>query len=162
MSHEPCCVCQKTKTTLQCGLCQGALCKNCAQFLEADQFAFLPTLPEKLKHSTYCGPCFSEHVEPEIHRYNEDLQKAKNLTVFFVGDSKLTRNFKRNEKPLKVTHCTDREETLVRLAFLAVQSQFNALIDVDIKSEKVREGSYQTTRYSGTAMPVNLTSQRLM
>lgn len=89
------------------------------------------------------------------------MERAKNLTVFFTADSKRTRNFSRKEKPIKVKDCTDREETLLRLAFLAVHANFNALIDVDIVSQKIRHGTYQTTQYSGTAIPVNLNLDKI-
>lgn len=160
MEKSSCCVCQKPKATLQCGLCESPVCKYCAQFLDEDQFSFIPDLAKELRHSTYCGPCYDARVAPELQAYEETMQKARNITVFFNVDSKQTRNFKRTEKPFKVRDCADREEALLRLAFLAVQGQFNALIDVDIVSEKIREGSYQTTKYHGTGMPAQVTSTR--
>lgn len=160
MNNSSCCVCQKPKATLKCGICESAVCKYCAQFIEEDQFSFLPSIPKELKNTTYCGPCFDQKVAPEVAAYEQMVRDAKKLTVFFTADSKQTRNFKRIEKPLKVKDCTDREETLLRLAFLAVHAKFNAIIDVDIVSEKVRNGTYQTTKYSGTAMPINVTSER--
>lgn len=161
MESQTCCVCQKPKASLKCGLCESAVCKYCAQFVEAGQFSFLPALPAYLKHTTFCGPCFDAKITPEIESYNEAMEKARNLPVFLTTASKQTRNFKRTEKPLKVVDCADREETLLRLAFLAVKANFNAIIDVDIISEKVRNGSYQTTKYSGTAMPTQLNSAKL-
>lgn len=156
MENTSCCVCQKPKANLKCGLCEQTVCKYCAQFVEDGQFSFLPSLPPHLKQTTFCGPCYDAKITPEIESYNETMEKAQNLTVFFTTASKQTRNFKRTEKPLKVIDCSDREETLLRLAFLAVKANFNAIIDVDIVSEKVRNGSYQTTKYSGTAMPTQL------
>lgn len=160
MENASCCVCQKPKATLQCGICVSAVCKYCAQFVEEDQFSFLPKTPPDLSHTTYCGPCFDAKVAPEIEAYEQAMKRAKAITVFFTGDSKQTRNFKRIEKPIKVKNCDDREETLLRLAFLAVHAKFNAIIDVEIISEKVRSGAYQTTKYSGKAMPTNVTSER--
>lgn len=161
MEIASCCVCQKSKAGLKCGLCENAVCKYCAQFVEESQFSFLPSIPAHLKHTTFCGPCFDAKIAPEIESYNEAMDRARSLTVFFTTDSKQTRNFKRIEKPFKVADCPDREETLLRLAFLAVQGNFNALIDVDIVSEKIRSGSYQTTKYSGTAMPTQIDLSKL-
>lgn len=161
MEKVACCVCQKPKATLKCGLCESPVCKYCAQFLEEGQFSFLPQVPAHLKNDTFCGPCFDAKIAPEVEAYNDTMRKAKNLTVFFTTDSKQTRNFKRLEKPIKVNNCADREETLLRLAFQAALANFNAIIDVDIVSEKIRNGTYQTTKYSGTAMPIQLTANRL-
>lgn len=161
MEKLSCCVCQKPKATLVCGVCEESVCKNCAQFLESGQFSFLPHTQTFLKQNTFCGPCFDQKVAPEIAAYEETMKKAKNLPIFFNTDSKLTRNFKRKEKAFTITDCDDREETLLRLAFLAVLGDFNALIDVDIKSEKIRSGSYQTTKYSGTAVPINIDPDKL-
>lgn len=160
MENSSCYVCQKPKATLKCGICEDAVCKCCAQFIEEDQFSFLPVIPKELQNSTFCGPCFDSKVAPEIENYEQSLIRAKALTVFFKADSKETRKFKRIEKPLKVRDCEDREETLMRLAFLAVHANFNAIIDVDIISEKVRSGAYQTMKYSGTAMPVSVIPQK--
>lgn len=161
MQSTQCCVCQNHKAPLKCGICAGSLCKSCAQFIPEDQFSFLPTIPPKLKHTTFCGPCFDSEVAPEIASYEETMEKARNLTIFYNTDSKLTRNFKRTEKPVKVSKCTDREETLLRLAFLAVMGNFNALLDVEVIPEKIRSGTYQTTIYSGSAIPTNITSPRI-
>ncbi|WII73318.1 hypothetical protein QJS83_05470 [Bdellovibrio sp. 22V] len=118
-------------------------------------------IPEDLSHSTYCGPCFDAKVAPELESYNQALEDAKNIIVFFKTQSKETRNFKRNETPFKVKGCADREETLLRLAFFAVKGRFNALIDVDITSEKVLKGRYQTQIWHGTAIPAQVTSERM-
>lgn len=161
MEKLSCCVCQKPKATLVCGECNESVCKNCAQFLEEGQGSFLPNPPAFLKQSTFCGPCFDLKVAPEIEAYEQTMEKAKNLPIFFNTDSKLTRNFKRKEKAFKVTDCNDRDETILRLAFLAVLGEFDALVDVDIKAEKIRNGSYQTTKYSGTAVPINMDPEKL-
>lgn len=161
MEKKTCCTCQKPNPTLACGICKDSVCKNCAQFLEEGQFSFFSRPPEELKHNTFCGPCFDAKVAPQITKYDEIMNRAKGLTVFYTADSKRTRNFSRKEKPFKVKDCADREETLLRLAFLAVEANFNALIDVDIVSQKIRNGTYQTTQYSGTAIPVNLNLDKI-
>jgi hypothetical protein len=129
--------------------------------LEANRLSFLVSIPSELNHGAYCGPCFSEIVAPQVKDYDECLEKAKLITVFAIADSKLTRNFKRKEKPFKVNDCADRDEALMRLAFLTVKAGFNALIDVNIESKKIRSGTYQTTLYFGTGIPAQLTSNRL-
>lgn len=88
------------------------------------------------------------------------MVRAENIIVFFKNQGKETRLIKRTEKPLRVTECDDREETLLRLAFLAAQNGFNGLIDVDIKAEKIFDHAYQTKNWTGIAMPVNLDPHR--
>ncbi|KYG70611.1 hypothetical protein AZI85_01350 [Bdellovibrio bacteriovorus] len=162
MENNVCCSCQKPKATLECGHCKSAVCKNCAQFLEKDTFSFLQVLSEELSHSTYCGACYDNHVAPQLADYSETMEEAKNVAVFFKTQTKETRLLKRKEKPFKVKDCPDREETLLRLAFLAAKAKFNGLIDVDIQSEKVLQGRYQSTKWSGTGIPVQLESKRLL
>lgn len=161
MKSTSCGICQKPKASLMCGICQTSICKNCAHFLDANHFSFLVSIPSELTKGTYCGPCFSEKVESHLEDYSACMDKAKSITVFDIADSKLTRNFKRKEKPFNVQDCADREEALMRLAFLTVKAGFNALIDVSITAKKVRSGTYQTTIYSGSGIPVHLNSTRL-
>ena len=157
-----CCICQKAKTTLVCGVCQQDVCKSCTVFLEADQFSFLQTKPDFLNHSAFCSACYTEKISPEMTRYEETMEAAKNIIVFEISQGKETRLIKRKEAKLIVPECADRSETMLRLAFLAVQKGFNAIIDVDLKSKKVRDGTYQHTMWSGTAIPANVTDRKLI
>jgi hypothetical protein len=88
--------------------------------------------------------------------YDETLQKARNILVYEKSQSKETRLMKRKTPPIAVQNCDDYDETVLRLAFLAAKAGFNAIIDVHVTSEKVRENSYQTTIFKGTAVPINL------
>lgn len=160
MEKTSCYTCQKPRPSHQCGLCQEAICKNCAQFLDEDSFSYMTQVPVALSHQTYCNPCFSAQVSPELEAYNEKIDQAKNIIVFDIGQGKETRLMKRSEKPFKVENCVDREDALLRLAFFAVQSGFNALIDVSITSQKIRQGSYQTSQWHGSAIPTQLDKGR--
>lgn len=156
MTESCCAICQKPKAPLTCGLCEVRLCKACAQVLSDDDFAFLKARPPELTHGVYCGPCFDGQVAEPLRQYHEILQKAQEVNVYTKDQTKETRLLKRTEKPLRVENCADERETLMRLAFLAAQAGFNSLIDVDITSKKVRQHAYQTTIYSGTAVPIQL------
>jgi hypothetical protein len=158
--EKNCCVCQKPKATLECEICKSNVCKNCAQFIDENYFSLATNSHNQLKVGTFCGPCYSENIAQQIDDYNETIEKAKNITIFDITDSKLTRNFKRKEKPFSVQDCADRDEATLKLAFMAAKAGFNALIDVDIKSKKVRTGTYQTTIFSGSGIPVQLTTTR--
>lgn len=161
MKSAICSSCRLPKANLTCECCQALQCKSCAQKLKKDSFSFLTTIPEELRHQIYCGSCFDQKVAPALADYEATLQRARNVNVFFKTQSEETRLMRRSEKPIKVSGCEDKEETLLRLAFLAAQAQFNTLIDVVISSEKVRMQAYQTTRWNGSAVPLNVDESRL-
>ena len=161
MEKSTCCICQKPKATLECGICKEALCKYCAQFLEDDAFSFLAQIPPELAHGTYCNPCFDAKVAPELASYQETMERAKNIHVFEKDQGKETRFFKRLEETLKVENCADRNETVLRLAFFTVKAGFNTLIDVDVDYAKVRNGSYKTHVWNGSGIPTHVDEARL-
>lgn len=82
--------------------------------------------------------------------------------VFMKAQFKETRLIKRLEDPISVVACADYDETLLRLAFRAAQLNYNGIIDVDITSKKVRTGNYQTSVFSGTAIPANVREDKLI
>ncbi len=160
MENKSCCACFKPKATLLCGICQENVCKNCAQFLDEESFAFLPNRPAPLKHTTYCPQCFDKDVAGELGRYNDDLEKAKDIAVYDISQGKETRSFKRSDDKFEVKDCPDREETLMRLAFMAVRAGYNSIVDVDITSKKVRQEAYQTQIYAGKATGAKFVSRK--
>ena len=162
MEKKICYLCQKPKATLDCGICSEAICKSCTRFLDEDSFSFLKKVPQKLSHTTYCEPCFHSDVEPQFENYNRTLETAKNIAVFMKNQGKETRLIKRLEEPVQVVNCADHDETLLRLAFFAAEKGYNAIIDVELKSEKVRNGSYQTSSWTGTAVPTQVDDAKLM
>jgi len=155
-----CSVCLKPKSVLKCGLCENELCKTCAQFLNDDGFSFLKVIPEELTCSTYCPQCYDRVVAPQFKTYNETMEKAKLVTVFLKNQSKESRIYKSTEPPIYVEDCPDAEETLLRLAFIAVQNHFNGLVNVDITSKKVRIDGYQTQIWSGVATPTQIHNEK--
>jgi hypothetical protein len=161
MKHPLCPFCQKPKATLACGLCASAVCKYCAQFIEENRMIYKASVPPELSHTTYCGPCFDFKVAPELEAYDAMTARAKNITVFFKAESKDTRLVERKEKPLKVKDCPDREETLMRLAFMAAEAKFNSIIDVELSSVKVRNHAYQTSVWEGRCIPVQLSQAKI-
>ncbi|WP_413558951.1 hypothetical protein [Bdellovibrio sp. HCB209] len=156
-----CCVCQKPKANLQCGVCKEPVCKKCAQFLDEGTFSFMKVVPENVRHTVYCGPCYDQVAAPALASYEADMKKAKAISIFMKEDSKITQRFSRKENAIEIPECDDREELIMRLAFLAVQGGFNALVDVEIKHEKVKPGGkYQYTKWSGKGIPTLVTSSR--
>lgn len=157
MQNKSCSSCLSPKAPLSCGLCHESVCKSCAQFLDESSFAFIKKKPEALTHTTYCPACFDQNVAAELKKYNDDIEKARHIIVFDKAQSKETRNFKRFNETYSVKDCPDREETLLRLAFQAVRGGFNAIIEVEISSKKVRESSRQRQIYSGLAQAALVT-----
>ena len=121
MTDQLCSSCHRPKATLTCGPCQRSLCKNCAQFLAEDTFSYLSLLPEELKHSYYCSPCYETHVEPALQSYNETMEQARNLNFFFATQKRPVRPIRRAVRKVTVAECHDRDETILRLAFKAVE-----------------------------------------
>ncbi|MGZ3691550.1 MAG: hypothetical protein ACXVAX_08600 [Pseudobdellovibrio sp.] len=158
----PCCTCQKTKTTQICGICKEDLCKSCTCFVDADSFSFLKNIPAELQHTAYCGSCYNTHVAEKLNAYNETKEKAAELSIFMKNQGKETRLIPRKEKPFSIKDCADYNEAILRLAFFAVEAGFNSLLDVDLISKKVNIGGYQSTVWSGTAVPANVSDRKLL
>lgn len=162
MENKVCDGCGRSKSLLLCGACQGAVCKACAEFLDEEAFSFLPERPAELTHTTFCPTCFDVKVAPRIRSYELDMGRAREILVFDRSQGKETRLIKRTKDRVKVEDCPDRGEALLRLAFQAVLRGDNALVDVDLRSRKVRDGRYQTTIWSGEGTPVQLDESRLL
>jgi hypothetical protein len=158
--ENSCCSCLTPKATLKCGLCQDSVCKKCAQYLDEESFSFLEKVPADLSHTVYCRGCFEAKVAEPLENYNQAVEKAKNISIYLKDQSKESRLLKRKELPVRVTSCADREELILRLAFLAVQANYNGLVDVDIVGKKIRNGAYQTQEWSGSAIPTHIPDRR--
>jgi len=156
MTKELCSSCRLPKANLECESCHAIQCKKCVQKLPKDSFSFLKTIPADLTHRLYCAPCFETKVAPTLESYQSTMARAKEVMVFFKTQSEETRLIRRVEKPIHISDCVDRDEVIMRLAFLAAENNFNALVDVVVTSEKVRNEGYQTTKWKGTGVPVPL------
>lgn len=162
METNSCISCQKTKALLECGACHTHVCKYCAHIMPPDSFSFLEKIPADLSHSIYCAPCFNSKVADELESYNQIMERAKDVQIYLSNQGKETRLIKRLEKPFNVKNCLDHNETMMRLAFFAAKANFNTLVDVKIISEKVRDGAYQTLKWSGSAVPVNMSGRHVV
>ncbi len=148
-----CVSCQTAKTQLRCGSCESPVCKNCAQILDEGTFSFLPQRPKKLIHDIYCNNCFDQHIAADLESYNQTMELAKAVHIFDKTQGKETRLMKRRpENRVVVENCTDPDEAVLRLAFMAVQSNCNAVVDVDISATKVKDGSYSKRMWRATGI----------
>jgi hypothetical protein len=155
-----CISCQKTKAPLECRDCAQSLCKGCAQFVDEGTFTLAGETYAGLI-GTYCPTCYEAKAGPAVREYEDVVEKARNVDVFFKNQGKETRFLRRSEKPLEVRDSADRDETVLRLAYLAVQAGFNALIDVDLQSEKIRMGGWQSSKWHGRGIPVQVDPEQL-
>lgn len=162
MEKIACITCYKPKATLECGLCHDPICKYCARFSDEDTFSFLAKIPADLSHTTYCNPCYEAKVAPELEAYRQTMEQAKEIAVFFKKQNKETRFIKRLEDPVHVIECADRDETILRLAFFAAKANLNSILDVEVTSEKIKSGTYQTHKWSGTGVPAHVNPEKLM
>ena len=128
--------------------------------MDEENFLFMDPLPKELSHGVYCHDCFITHVQSRLADYENQLALAKEVFIFNRGEGKETRLIKRTEAPLSIQPCRDRNEAILRLAFQAAGKHFNALVDVDIRAEKVRDGTYQTTVYHAKGIPAQVDSEK--
>lgn len=160
-SGNTCELCQKPKATLECGACHASVCKSCAEFTDDTTFGLMPEVPAELAHTTYCGRCHDQTVAPALATYQEKVDRARNVSVYFNHQGKETRLLKRKERKIEVAGCLDEDQVLMKLAFAAAEAGFNGIIDVAVKSEKVRIGTYQTLKWSGTGVPSDVRQDRI-
>lgn len=162
MEKVLCDTCLSARTLLQCGLCKAPTCKTCSHFLDEDAFSFLPKVPEHLSLGTYCHACFEAKVAPELESYEDLMAAARQVDVYFKEQSKETRLIRREDISYVISECADREELVLRLAFLAASNGFTTLVDVEIVGIKVREHAYHKTVFRGSATPAKVRPNQVM
>lgn len=161
MSKATCESCSKPKAQYNCGICDCSICKSCAEFTDESTFFYATQLPDFLQKNVFCLQCYTEKVDGEIQKYNETVEQAKNIMIFTIDQAKETRLVKRLELPYQFTDMPDPEEIEMKMAYLAVLAGYNAVIDVELVSKKVRTGSYQTAMWSGTGIPAHVIVEKL-
>lgn len=161
MDIRLCSECMKPKALLTCGICDSALCKKCAQFIDEEHFSFMVPIPHDLSRGTYCNPCMTNTITPAMEEYDQQMARAKSLNTYDVDQTKETRWMDKSEPALLVENVLDREESLLRLAFMAVNANYNVLVDVDLTYTKVNAGRYQHFIWKATGIPVMLDDGQL-
>lgn len=157
MAVQVCAICNKSKPTLACDRCESPTCKKCCEFVDEDRFELLSMLPEELKNKNFCFNCFDGSVVMELQKYEQALELAKDLDVYSDKQGAETRLIKRTEQTLKVNDCEDKEDALMKLAFLAALGGFDTLVDTKISSKKVGQGkSYKKLVWNGSAIPAKV------
>lgn len=153
---ESCTSCRRPKATTSCEICAELVCKDCSHFLDAETFSFQPVVPADLKHTHYCANCYSAKVEPALAAYNEVMERAQGVFVFFTTQKKYFKLLSRSRELLEVKECADRDEAILRLAFQAAEKGFNAVIEVEATSKKERNAGHQKYSWKCKGYPAQV------
>src|SRR6185437_16020019 len=141
-----------------CELCQAPLCRKCRIFLSEEEFALAGERPPELLHSYYCGACHDEHVIPFQERYQETLEQAKQVNIIYKGSKSTIRVLRKATQAIQVANIRDRDEAILRLAYQAALLGFNAVIEVEVTSQKLRNEGWQKSAWSGHGVPAEIRS----
>lgn len=160
MSNQ-CSICLTAKATLYCKTCDDPLCKKCAQVVGEDRMSYLDeNVPDPLKGGgVFCNSCFESKAAPLLNEYDQIVERAKEVFVFFKEESKETRLIRRSEKKFKVDG-EDKDDIVLKLAFLAAKAGFNAVVDIEVSAEKRRDGSYKLVSWSGAGTAAQVDAAR--
>ena len=154
------CSCSSPKDPSECDVCFEPVCKKCALKPAPDAFMYQPEVPEGLKKDRYCSRCFDSEVAPSLARYDEILERAKNvifLTNAFKGHLPI---LKRAKTDVEIEGIMDRDELILRLGFLAAEAGYNSLIRSEVVSKKIRNEAYQKSEWSGHGTPALLDEKK--
>ncbi len=122
---------------------------------------YLEPIPQNLSHVYYCGACFDREVAPELESYRDTLERAKGVYVFFKTQRKEIPLIKKTREVMVVEGKPDRDETILRLAFMSAQRGFNALIECEAISKKLRDHAYQKYEWRGTGVAAQIDADKL-
>ena len=90
------------------------------------------------------------------------MARAKEILIFSKVQNKETRFVNRDEERIHIAECEDREEVIMQLAFRAAERNFNGVIDIELDTRKIRNGTYQTTVWFGSGIPANVDPGKLV
>lgn len=156
-----CETCRTPDATEECKLCGNALCEDCVMAPPHGTFSLMAKIPTELSYQCYCRFCYDDKIEPEAQKYEELLARAKDIFIFFKTQKREIPLIRKTKEIMKVTECSDRDETILRLAYMAAEKNFNAVIETDVNYAKVRNAGYQTTNWSGTGIAAQVDEAKL-
>jgi hypothetical protein len=161
MQNAECSLCRRPKANFECEVCEEDVCKDCSQILDKDTFACWQEVPEVLSRTLYCTTCYDHHVAPELEVYQEILERAKNVFVFFTTQRKEIPLIRRSKLTVQVSDLPDRDETILRLGFLAAKENYNAITEVTVTAQKIRNAGYQTSVWKGSGIPAQVDAKKM-
>ena len=158
---KTCASCESPKAAYTCGLCNSSICKSCRHYVDTHTFSFYVPVPDALLKADYCPTCFEREIVPEQARYDELMEKAKDVYYLSKAYPGYVRVLRRHTKRVVIAECDDRRETILRMAFQAAQMGFNAIIEAEVDSAKVRNHGHQSSVWSGSALPATIDGDQL-
>lgn len=159
-AHLVCVSCRKelkAGKSFGCGVCEASVCKNCLEVLPEGRVPFMQKVPPELTHRNYCQGCYSEHVQPALDRYDQCMEAAEGVFVFFKSQKAQIPLIKKELVVMRVKDFTDRDQAILCLAFWAAEQGHNAILQVEAIGSKVRNEGFQKMAWSaeGVAATVN-------
>jgi hypothetical protein len=67
----------------------------------------------------------------------------------------------RSKEWIKIQECEDRDRLILQLAYLAAEQGYNGILETEVIQKKVRAGAYQTSTWSGQALPVQVDARKM-
>lgn len=159
--NAACSTCRAPRATTDCALCSEPLCRRCVILPAGDAFALDPQAAPELKLPRYCQRCHDDRVAAPLAAYEETLALARDVIYLPKTYKMQVQVLKKAKNEVRVEACADRDETILRLAFLAARDGYNALIQAEVERRKVRNHAYQTSEWSGHGFPATLDVERL-
>ncbi len=87
------------------------------------------------------------------------MDAARKINVFYKDSNSLFRIIRKSVRMLEVSEVTDRDDLVMRMAFMTAIAGYNSLVDVEISSKKVRNEGYQTQVWSGRGWSADIKSK---
>ena len=160
-SAAACSSCRSPRLETHCKLCDAPLCRKCVLAPPQGAFFYLWPLPEELSHICYCQNCFQDKVEPALAHYETTLAQAREVFVFFTTQRKAIPVLKKAKEKISIDLQEDRDDTILKLAYLAADQGYNAIVECDLKSEKKRNEGYQHSVWKGSAFPAQVDAEKV-
>jgi uncharacterized protein YbjQ (UPF0145 family) len=158
---ESCSFCEAKNAVKSCGICEKKVCKKCVVSLDRYYFSLKETVDPILTHGNYCSTCYDSFVLLEKIKYDELSMSAHEIYYLSKDYPGHVRVFQRHTKRVVVKESNDRRETILRLAYMAAELKFNAIIEAEVSSSKTRTGGYQSLIWKGSAMPAKIDAAQL-
>ncbi|MBS1984202.1 MAG: hypothetical protein JST16_08520 [Bdellovibrionales bacterium] len=158
---HPCDICGGKKAPFDCGICAKHVCKSCLEYIDTNSFDFMSHTPPELTKGNYCPVCFEEKIVPARAEYDALMEKAADVYFLTRAYPGYVHVLRRHTKRVNIPECDDRRETIMRMAFLAAELGFNAIIDAEVKSFKVHKNSRKSALWTGSAVPAQIDGEQL-
>lgn len=160
MSETTCPLCRSQKPLRACEECKTPICRDCATFLEKETFRFHPELTRTLQQSHFCFQCYEKHVSPELEKYQEVLERCKEVTVVSKSFRGLVPCLKKKQEVSRVKNHLDERVAVWHLRFLAAWNGFDAVVGMVTEGVQRRRHGYEHTEWSAKGHFANLNRRR--